>query len=133
MQSVRHRFTCEVPFSDTDASGRVHFSRILGYVERAEHDFLKQVGIEVFAEESGGWPRVRVSCDYKNPLYFQDRIEVKLALKRVGSSSLGWEFEITKGGSETVACGEMVTVKVDKEGSPSALTVEEREVLEGAR
>jgi acyl-CoA thioester hydrolase len=129
VEKVCHRYACEVAFSDTDASGRAHFSRILVFVERAEHDFLRQAGIEVFSE--GGWPRVRVSCDYRKPLVFQDRIEVSLALKKVGHASLTWGFEITKGGAELVATGEMVTVKVDRKGAPAVVTEAERIILGG--
>ncbi len=133
MEKIRHRSACEIGFSDTDASGRAHFSRILVFVERAEHDFLQRAGLDVISPGGGGWPRVRVSCDYKLPLVFGDRIEVALASKKVGRSSLTWEFEIYKAGAEVAASGEMVTVKVDREGSPVAFTEAERSILEGAQ
>ena len=43
-QFSQHR---RVAFADTDASGRVHFTAILRYVEDAEHAYLAEKGIEL--------------------------------------------------------------------------------------
>lgn len=131
MENIRHRYSCEVAFSDTDASGWVHFSKILTYAERAEHDFLASSGVSVFNRGKGGWPRVKISCEYKRQLEFQDRIEVLLGLDHIGGTSLCWKFEILKNGGELAARGEMVTVKVDHAGKVTPLSNEERNSLEG--
>ena len=130
MENVCHRYECEVAFSDTDASGWAHFSKILIYVERAEHDFLASSGIVVFDRTNGGWPRARVSCDYRAPLKFRDKAEVRLVLSKVGNSSLHWRFQISKEADALVAEGEMVSVKVDRNGTPAPLSGGEREKLE---
>ena len=132
MQNIRHRYSCEVAFSDTDASGWVHFSKILVYAEKAEHDFLASSGISVFDRGTGGWPRVKISCEYKRPLEFQDQIEVLLALDHIGGTSLCWKFEILKNGGELAARGEVVTVKVDSKGAVSPISAAERNILEEA-
>jgi len=131
LENIRHRYSCEVAFPDTDASGWVHFSKILTYAERAEHDFLATSGISVFNRGKGGWPRVKISCEYRRPLEFQDKIEVLLALEHIGGTSLCWKFEILKNGGELAARGEMVTVKVDHNGAVAPLSDEERKILEG--
>ena len=131
MENICHRYSCEVAFSDTDASGWVHFSKILTYPERAEHDFLETIGVAVFGRGIGGWPRVKVSCEYKRPLEFQDKIEVLLSLDHIGGTSLCWKFEILKDQNELAARGEMVTVKVDQTGAVTAISPEERNLMEG--
>jgi len=130
LKNIRHRYSCEVAFSDTDASGWVHFSKILTYAERAEHDFLASSGISVFNRGKGGWPRVKISCEYKKPLEYADQMEVVLGLDHVGGTSLCWNFEILKNGGELAARGEMVTVKVDHAGKVTPLSTEERNILE---
>ncbi len=132
MENTIHRYGCKVPFSDTDASGWVHFSKTLVYAERAEHDFLSKRGIAVFDRSKGGWPRVKVSCQYKRPLTFQDKFEVLLALDHIGSSSLCWKFEIILESGEIAAIGEMVTVKVDDSGAVACLSEAEKNLLEAA-
>jgi acyl-CoA thioester hydrolase len=128
--SSSHRYACDVAFADTDASGRVHFSKILIYAERAEHDFLTQKGITVFAPEQLGWPRVKVSCDYRQSLFFQEKIEVVLTLEKVGNSSVTWQFEIIKENGTLAAQGGMVTVRVNSKGEPFPFTDNEKHILE---
>ena len=131
MGNVCHRWRGRVAFSDTDASGRVHFSRVLGYVECAEHEFLEGCGIGVYDKEAGGWPRVNISCDYKEALAFRDEVEVVLRVEKLGRSSVRWGFEIFKDEGVVVASGEMVTVRVEGAGAAVAIPAEERKVLEG--
>lgn len=133
MENICHRFECEVAFSDTDASGWVHFTRILIYAEKAEHDYLRKIGIGVFARDTGGWPRVRVSCDYKCPLLFQDSIEVRLALGKVGVCSVTWEFEIAKADGQIAAIGQMVAVNVNCAGKAEKFSEAVRMILEGGK
>lgn len=128
MENIRHRQQSEVAFSDTDASGWAHFSKILCYVENAEHAFLASVGIPVFSN-NGGWPRVKITCDYRSPLRFQDKFEVQLSLTKIGNSSINWKYQILKPETTLVAEGEMVSVKVDSNGTPTAITEAEKSKL----
>jgi YbgC/YbaW family acyl-CoA thioester hydrolase len=130
LQNIRHRQLSEVAFSDTDASGWAHFSKILCYVENAEHSLLASVGIPVFSN-NGGWPRVKISCDYSSPLRFQDKFEVHLSLTKIGNSSLNWKFQILKPDTTLVAEGEMISVKVDSNGTPISISESERTKLLG--
>lgn len=131
MKGICHRYPREVAFSETDASGWVHFTKILSYAEEAEHDYLRDRGIKVFDGNQGGWPRVRVACDYRMPLRFQDRIEVRLTLGKIGVSSVEWKFEIAKADGEVAASGEMVAVNVNAAGKAEPISPFERQLLEG--
>lgn len=131
MENICHRYVCEVAFADTDASGWVHFSKILHYPERAEHDFLEKCGLLVFDRSQGGWPRVRVVCDYARPLRFRDQITVELGVGKVGSGSVMWLFRVLGVDGKVAASGEMVTARVNGEGKPVRLSDGERAVLEG--
>jgi YbgC/YbaW family acyl-CoA thioester hydrolase len=130
MDAPLHRHTCEVAFGDTDASGWMHFPNIFRYFEEAEHAFLKSRGILVFDRTQGGWPRVKVACDYKRPLLTGDRIEVLLEIARLGASSLTWNFEVLDPCGETAAFGSVTTVRVNHEGRPQLISEEERKALE---
>ena len=132
MEAPCHRYECEVAFADTDASGWVHFSKALTYAERAEHDFLGRRGVDVFGRAKGGWPRVKVSCEYKRPLVFQEKIAVLLTLDHIGGSSLVWKFQILKANGELAARGEMVTVKVNAAGEVSGISEAEKNLLEAS-
>jgi acyl-CoA thioester hydrolase len=130
MNAPIYRHPCEVAFGDTDASGWMHFPNIFRYFEEAEHAFLKARGVLVFDRAQGGWPRVRVTCDYKRPLLTGDRIEVLLEISRLGASSVTWNFEVLTSTGETAAFGSVTTVRVDHEGKPRLISDEERRALE---
>jgi YbgC/YbaW family acyl-CoA thioester hydrolase len=129
MDAPLHRHACEVAFGDTDASGWMHFPNIFRYFEEAEHAFLKSRGVLVFDRAQGGWPRVKVTCDYKRPLLAGDRIEVQLAVSRVGASSVTWDFEILTASGDLAAFGSVTTVRVNHEGRPQLITDAERAAL----
>ena len=130
MDTSLHRHVCEVAFGDTDASGWMHFPNAFHYFERAEHEFLKQRGLLVFDRAMGGWPRVNVACEYDHQLVTGDRIEVRLAVSRVGTSSVTWEFEIIRlADDQQAAYGSITTVRVNQEGKPQPLSQEERAAL----
>jgi acyl-CoA thioester hydrolase len=103
--SLRRR----VAFADTDASGRVHFTAILRYVEETEHAFFAARGMEVMAIDHG-WPRVHVDCDYRAPLAFGDEADVRLVVQVVGRTSVKYTFAVS---CEETLCaeGSMVIVR----------------------
>jgi YbgC/YbaW family acyl-CoA thioester hydrolase len=130
MDAPLHRLACEVAFSDTDASGWMHFPNIFHYAERAEHAFLKACGIIVFERSLGGWPRVNVTCDFLLPLLAGDQIEIQLAISRLGASSITWNFEVLNASGQCAAHGSMTTVRVDHTGGPQRIPTTERTALE---
>ncbi len=129
MDHPLHRHACVVAFGDTDASGWMHFPNVFRYFEEAEHAFLKSRGVLVFDRALGGWPRVKVSCDYKRPLLTGDQIEVLLGISRIGDSSVTWDFEILTESGDLAALGSIVTVRVDHVGKPQAIAPAERIAL----
>ena len=129
MDRPLHRQAGEIAFGETDASGWMHFPNVFKYVEAAEHAFLRSRGVLVFDREQGGWPRVKVTCDYKRPFLCGERYEVLLAISRMGASSVTWDFEMVNGLGEIAASGSMTNVRVDAQGRPREITAEERAAL----
>lgn len=126
MENPVYRQSGEIAFADTDASGWMHFPSVFRYVEAAEHAFLKSRGILVFARGEGGWPRVKVSCEFKKPFVFGDRFEVVLGIVSIGGASITWDFEILNAAGETAAFGKMTNVRVDRAGKPQLISHDER-------
>ena len=109
----------------------MHFPNIFRHVEAAEHAFLKSRGVLVFDRALGGWPRVKVSCEFKRPLLTGDHIEVLLDIFRIGTSSVTWDFEVLSESGEVAALGSITTVRVNHEGRTQPITDEERRALGG--
>jgi acyl-CoA thioester hydrolase len=118
-----------IAFGDTDASGWMHFPNVFKYVEEAEHAFLRSRNVLVFDREKGGWPRVKVACDYKRPFQCGDPFEVLLDIPKIGASSITWDFEVINAAGEIAAFGSMTNVRVDREGRPKPISEDERAAL----
>jgi len=130
MQPPHFRQAAEIAFADTDASGWMHFPNIFRHIERAEHAFLRSLGVMVFDRGKGGWPRARVECDYKRPLQTGDAITVELTITRLGAASITWKFEVRDATGEVAAFGNMTTVRVGDEGRPCEIPQKERDALD---
>ena len=130
MNDPRYIHLSQIAFGDTDCSSWIHFPKIFRHVEEAEHAFLEKQGITIIHRELGVWPRAHVSCDFKRPLRFGDRVEVHLGIERIGAASVNWIFEVLKDG-EVYALGKIVSVRVDNQGKPLVIDDETRAKLVG--
>ena len=107
-----------VEFRDTDAAGIVHFSAFFPWMESAEHEMLRSLGIKVLPDShddpSVTWPRVSVSCDYANAARFEDLLDIEVSVVKIGRSSIRYEVAFSRqdegGGSVPVAKGTTVVV-----------------------
>jgi YbgC/YbaW family acyl-CoA thioester hydrolase len=88
-----------VEFADTDMAGIIHFASYFRYMEVTEHAFFRSLGFSIDTRRSGievGWPRVHVSCDFQQPLRFEDEVEVHLRVREKREKSLSYEFIFRK-------------------------------------
>ncbi|MGD0361382.1 MAG: thioesterase family protein [Bryobacteraceae bacterium] len=118
MPKFLHRV--RVAFPDTDASGRIHFTAMLRYFEAAEIEFLRSLGYCYRDAPDVGFPRVRVECEYRSAVGFDDLLDIAVSVKRVGTSSYTLEFAALKDGV-TAANGSIVVVSVGRPGRAQAL------------
>ena len=112
--------TRRVEFSETDMAGIVHYSNFFRYMETAEHGFFRSLGFSVVMnhlETPLGWPRVHAKCDYRQPLRFEDEVEIHMLVSDKKSKSLSYLFKFRKmNGPEPVevARGSLTVVCVTK-------------------
>jgi acyl-CoA thioester hydrolase len=129
MPSFTHRL--RVAFPDTDASGRIHFTAMLRYFESAEIEFLRSLGFNYRDAPHIGFPRVRVECEYRSAVGFDDELDIAVSVKRVGTSSYTLEFAALKDGA-VAAHGSIVVVCVGRPGRSQALPEPLKESLNAA-
>src|SRR5450755_2450655 len=113
-------YRVRVAFPDTDASGRIHFTAMLRYFEAAEIEFLRSLGYRYRDAPDIGFPRVRVECEYRSAVGFDDELDIAVSVKRVGTSSYTLEFAALKEGAEA-ASGSIVVVCVGRPGRAQAI------------
>ena len=106
------RTTRLVEFQETDAAGIVHFGTFFSWMEQAEHEMLRGLGLSVMMKDDGGkisWPRVHASCDFQSPLHFEDTVEIEIRVDNIGDKNVDYHFHFTCQG-RAIAEGKMVAV-----------------------
>ena len=102
-----------VEFCETDMAGIVHFSNFYRWMEQVEHEFFRSLGLTIVNHQSNGsvigWPRVSATCRYESPARYEDIIQAKLIVQRIGVKSITYDVRFTRDGLP-VANGSMKTV-----------------------
>jgi acyl-CoA thioester hydrolase len=112
--SAVYRTTRRVEFGDTDMAGIVHFARFFAFMEAAECEFLRSLGLSVVMDWEGervSFPRVSASCDYLRPARFEDVLTIAVSVRKVGEKSVSYGFEFFKNAEpDVIARGQLTAV-----------------------
>lgn len=116
-----------VEFADTDMAGIMHFASFYRYMESAEHELLRSLGLSVYTEIGGvpiTFPRVAASCDFHSPARCEDVLEIDVTVERVGTKSITYVFAFSIKGHD-VATGRMICVccRVPHGGEPVSMPI----------
>ncbi len=101
-----------IEFNDTDMAGIVHFARYFCFMESAECEMLRSLGLSVIMDWEGeriSFPRVGASCDFLSPAHFEDVLTIQVTVENVGRSSVTYGFKFFKD-EVAVARGQMTAV-----------------------
>jgi YbgC/YbaW family acyl-CoA thioester hydrolase len=116
-----------VEFAETDMAGIVHFSNFFRWMESVEHAFFRSLGLTVHGQVDGqalGWARVHADCDYREPLRYQDEIELRLLVREKRTSAITYVHQISRiepGPRVVVAQGSITTVCVGRGSDGSSM------------
>lgn len=96
-------FTTErmLRFGDCDISGTAYYPAYLNMLNGVVEEFWTRIGWpwhEIIWQERWGTPTVHLSCDFSRPSFFGDLLVFRLAVLRVGRSSVRL--------GHTIHCGE---------------------------
>ena len=111
-EAVVLRTARRVEFADTDMAGIVHFSNFFRWMESAEVEYLRALGLSVKLPWEGqllGFPRVAASCDYVKPARFGDVMDIAVTVEKVGRKSVTYGFVFTLEGA-VIARGRVSSV-----------------------
>ncbi|MFO0938753.1 MAG: thioesterase family protein [Gemmataceae bacterium] len=120
-------YSRRVEFGETDLAGIMHFSNFFRFMEAAEADFLRRLGLKVSWSENGlkhGFPRVSVGCDFQSPARFEDVLDIAVTLEKLGQKSVTYRFDFSREGTP-LAVGRMTSVycRDDGKGGMEALVI----------
>lgn len=125
--SVEQVERLRVAWVDTDAGGRIHFSNVFRWAEIAETSLMRRLGM---LTEWGDYPRKHAEAEFHRVLRFEDELEVRLRVERVGRTSITYAWTIEKDG-EMCVTGRHTVVNVGREGRPEPLPDDVRAALSG--
>lgn len=122
-----YKTTRRIEFRDTDAAGIAHFSAFFAYMEEAEHELLRSVGLSVMMRDDQGaisWPRVSVTCDFRGAVKFEDVLDIEVEIERLGEKSISYAFRFTCDNKE-IAVGKMTAVccRIDEGRPPRSIAI----------
>jgi YbgC/YbaW family acyl-CoA thioester hydrolase len=106
-----------VQFGDVDGSQRIHFTAMFRYMEVAEHQLMRSIGMPYATALQGqAFPRVHLECDFRSAILYDDELDVTARMDGVGTSS--WTVAFTtcnasRPDSPVAAEGRMVIVAMD--------------------
>ncbi len=120
-----HRETLRVLWVDTDAGGRIHFTAAFRWAEAVELALYRKLGLTEYVPHL---PRRHVEADFRRVLVFDDEIDVTLSVARLGTTSIAYEWQITRDGELAVE-GSHTVVHVDEHGHAQPLDDELRAAL----
>jgi YbgC/YbaW family acyl-CoA thioester hydrolase len=101
-----------VEFHDTDMAGIMHFASFFIYMESAEHELYRSLGLSLHEEVDGeliSFPRVSAACDYSSPARCEEILDIAVSVTRIGAKSISYEFRFTRAGT-LLAIGKMTSV-----------------------
>jgi YbgC/YbaW family acyl-CoA thioester hydrolase len=85
-----------VEFSDTDMAGIIHFASYYRYMEEAEHQFFRSLGLTVMQKVDDhtvlGWPRVSANCTFEAPQRSKGSGLFSRQLHNAATAVISWIF-----------------------------------------
>jgi YbgC/YbaW family acyl-CoA thioester hydrolase len=121
----QYLLTRRVLFHETDMAGVVHFSCFFRYMEEAEHALWRAAGLSIARRGADiGWPRVAASCEFRQPLHFEDEVQVLVRIAAITNRTIRYACVLSRGG-ETVASGSMTVacVTTSPDGAMRAIAI----------
>ncbi len=93
-------FVHRVRFEEIDTAGIVYFARFFSWCHDAMAAMLAPVdgGYRgLVLDRKLGLPAVHAEADYVSPLRFDDEVRIAVTVEKLGRSSVGMRFDLTRG------------------------------------
>ncbi len=125
-----------IHFGDTDPYGVVYFASYFRYCHRGIEAFMNHLGLppqKYFRNTDRGFglPVVGATCDFYRPVWYGDKLILRVYVKKLKDKSVTFGFIFFKeGADEPVAKGEATIVAIDKTWKACPLPEEMKEAIE---
>lgn len=111
---IQHR---KLHWGEADPAGTIYAPRAIDCaIQAIEALWTEALGMsfrEFQARHGLGTPWVHTSCEFANPLRAGEPFELRIAIERIGASSLTWRGEAVRPGGESLFRLKLVSVMID--------------------
>lgn len=124
--------TVRVRYAETDQMGVAWHGQYFAWFEVGRTDLLRERGCTYRELEADGLrlPVIDAAAKYLRPARYDDLLEVRTRLSRLGGARVEFEYEVRRQGEEPpLATGSTAHAAVDPEGRPRRLPAELRRRL----
>jgi acyl-CoA thioester hydrolase len=122
--SAESSSTLRVRYAETDQMGVAWHGQFFAWFEVGRTDLLRRHGCTYRELEEQGlrFPVIEVAARYLKPARYDDVLEVRTRLTRLGHVRLAFEYEVHRDGTDgPLATGSTVHAALDREGRPCRL------------
>jgi acyl-CoA thioester hydrolase len=102
-----------VGFSDTDAQGVVYYCRYMPYFDLARVEYHRSLDMLRAEPQEQEFVMRAMHVEYHQPARFDDPIEVDVRIRRIGASSVTYEFAAYLDGETLAVTATQTVVLVD--------------------
>ena len=125
-----------VRYADTDQMGIVYYANYLVWFEIGRTEWLRQTGWSYREMEEDGiaLPVIEAHCEYRQPLRYDDEVEIATRAALVTPVRLRFHYEVTRRGdgvasATTSASGHTIHAAIDAAGRPCRLPARVRHLF----
>ncbi len=99
--------TEKVRFYETDLMGIAHHSNHIRWFECGRCEYLKRAGLDLLAlfDEGYSYPIKSVSCEYIEPIHFDDVITIETTLTKLSRAQMVFSYRIVREDGVLMATG----------------------------
>lgn len=120
MPGFRFHHRLHVRFRDCDMFGHVNNAVYFTYMEEARWAYWREITGDMAQDRLPGLILARAECDFIRPLRSGERVDVGVAVTRIGRSSVSFDCEVLDEQGAAVAKGKSVMVSYDYAASRPA-------------
>jgi 4-hydroxybenzoyl-CoA thioesterase len=110
-------------WGEADPAGTIYAPRAIDFaIQAIEALWIEAAGLsfnDLFARQGLGAPWVHTSCEFAKPLRAGEPFALRIALERIGGSSLNWRGEATRPDGESLFRLKLVSVIIDAKSGAS--------------
>jgi acyl-CoA thioester hydrolase len=114
MNGFRHVHPITIRFRDIDALGHVNNAVVFTYIETARVPYMTALGLRPveLPIEDISFIVAHINCDFRQPIFYGQKVEVGTRITNVGRSSMRLEHRVEADGN-LVAEGHCILVHYD--------------------